>query len=354
MRRLRSALCGCVGLAVAAALALVTAPCAAQAAEPEYTLETITGALKEWQSQIVTLRLQMREEADPHSNLAKEAKLEGVERVEFFDWTWTDTGAGRSHNWVTYDGKVQMRNLAAGGPRSWSCTYRDGPSDEREPATVTLQAGSSGPPGGALPTPLYGLWTYAPRSAWLVDRIERGDFELVGTVKAQGHPRVRLRNIDEKKDSLLLDPEHGFLTAESEVPGGNSQVVDEFFEPEPGLFFPKRGRLTQRSGGEVLQTITWEVLSAELNQPIADELWEPPIADGTQVADVATGKVYVQGGKAFKPEIVQTITDAANELPPGAPATATPSGTTSYWSGGLVLLAFVLLIAAVLCRRAGR
>src|SRR5258708_32217061 len=115
----------CLWLTVACVLSAGSQLQWVSAAEPEYTLEEITAQLKEWQAKIVTLRLQMREEGDPHSKMATDGALVGGQRVGFFDWVWTDTGAIRSHRWGTYDGPTRLRALRVdGGRRSWASTFR--------------------------------------------------------------------------------------------------------------------------------------------------------------------------------------------------------------------------------------
>jgi hypothetical protein len=101
--------------------------------------------------------------------------------------------------------------------------------------------------------------------------------ELVEVAELDGRTCVHLRRTEGGHwQDFWLDPEHDFLPILVETPRSSKYVVDEFSEPEPGFFFPKRGRFLHRHNGEVLQAEDWEITSVELNQPIPPSLWDPP------------------------------------------------------------------------------
>jgi hypothetical protein len=246
------------------------------AEEPRYTLEEVAARLHAWEARIDTLRVHAHTQPDPQAKMAVKAGVGGIKRDAYDDWIWTKSGRIHHHHWVTYDGRpTTMRSLSADSPSgSWTASFTNSP-DGVTPSEVTPSAGRA---SGNVPTPLFGLWLGRARGGWLSSAIERGMVELVEVAELDGRPCVHLRrNEGRYSQDFWLDPEHDFLPVLVETPLSSKYIVEEFSEPEPGFFFPKRGRFLHRHDGEVLQAEDWEITAVELNQSIPPSLWDPPV-----------------------------------------------------------------------------
>jgi hypothetical protein len=261
------------------AAALVVALVSRQgiAEEAQYTLEEVAARLRAWEARIDTLRVHARTQIDPQAKMAVEAGLGGIKRVGYDDWIWTKSGRMRHHHWVTYDGRpTTMRSLSADSPGgSWTASFTNSP-DGVTPSEVSPSAGRA---SGSVPTPLFGLWLGRARGGWLSSAIDRGMVELVAVAELDGRTCVHLRRTERRhSQDFWLDPQHDFLPVLVETPLAFKYVVEEFSEPEPGFFFPKRGQFLQRDreNGETIQSEDWEITAVEFNAPISPSLWDPP------------------------------------------------------------------------------
>lgn len=328
---------------------------------PEYTLEEITDRLTEWQNKIVSVHVQAKQTWDPQSKLAHDSNVAGVERISYLDWLWTDADALRRASWTTFDGTVKMRSLYVMGTRhDWTALYHYGVSDETKPSHVTIGVPSA--PGsksdGTFIAQLAGLWRPTPPH-WLAERLVESPPKHLEHVTLDGRPAVYLELDDSPAgritEQLWLDPEHGFLPCRVAVEGSSEWTTTEFSEPEPGFFFPRRGREVQRiTSNEVLQEGAWEITDIALNQPVPKDLWKPPIANGTEVTDMANKKRYVHGGDRYRPKPTENSAATA-ENPEGTPVRATSSnGGAFWWSTTFLGLAVLFLVVISYVRQSGR
>ncbi len=192
---------------------------------------------------------------------------------------------------------------------------------------MTSSRGLHSPAG---PKALYGLWLDGENGGWLGSVIERRDMELVGVADLDGRLYVHIRSRGPHPRDFWLDPEHGFLPVRVEWPRSTKFVVDEFFEPEPGFFFPKRGQFLHRHDEEVLQAEDWEVTAVELNRPIPAALWQPPAT------------ITKELGSSEKGEL------AMNEARTWARNYAVRMTTLDFWLERGFLVVAILFLAAVM------
>lgn len=292
---------GCRGLLFVGAFLLMSGNQPAGADEPDYTIEEITTRLKEWESKIQTLRVHTKTVCDPYAKMAVTAGLTGVKRIAYNDWIWTKAGPYRHHRWVTYNGRPWMRSLdACDAVRAWRASYENG-HNESDPTDVKFSA--INPNGQSSPTPLYRLWGrlslltstsnvwigepnfwIGEANVWIGEAIKRGELEFVGVDEFDGRQCVLMRRTvglhrpdGPLQENFWLDPAHGFLPVQIEIPRFSKYDVKEFFEPEPGFFFPKRGQFLHRIEDVVEQAEEWEITAVELNQELPAALWVPPV-----------------------------------------------------------------------------
>lgn len=130
------------------------------------------------------------------------------------------------------------------------------------------------------------IWIH---NEWIMDRLEamRKSGKVYSTVTEHG-----LLQIGQISESLVLDPNHGYLPRQ--IAG---VIVNEYREIEPGFWFPWRGEYHYvfddkewvKSPDVHLQ---WEIKQVDLNTKLSEALFEFPIGNGTHVVNSITKESY--------------------------------------------------------------
>ena len=133
------------------------------------------------------------------------------------------------------------------------------------------------------------------------------------------------------QENYLLDPEHGFLPIQVELPRSRKYTVQEFFEPEPGFWFPKRGKYVDRMDDVVEMTEDWEITAVELNQDQPSSLWEPPVV------------------KTKEPDLAEKAAAKGKEFRHSAWLFGISMTGLDFWlAGGFLVVAVIFLVGVLL------
>jgi len=340
-------------LAIHASILTITCPISVAAAglrtgaATDSDREQILAGLKAWRQRMVSLSFVERKTL--HDNPEDVAT--------YVAWVWTDRGHYRFHTWVTRGGVVDARSVdALGIARPWSAAYARGPSTEDRPQRLVIDIpGGSPSKGHKIVGAMWGIW-FPEAAIWLGERLLQDDVVWGAREKIGMHEcvRVTINDTGGGPTTYFLDPQVGWLPRE--IRGVWQREFLDFAEPLPGWFFPRRG-IWMRTDA----TGDFEITALEVNGPLPESLWQPPIADGTQVFDTLTMKTTIHGGARNDPQLLEEIASTAKDnstrlSTEGYGSRPVRARRTNWptWSTWLIAAGILLLVVALIPRFRGR
>jgi hypothetical protein len=355
-----------IAVAVLGGLSASSSPVCAQDVA-EIDLEEITRRLNAWQSSFVNLQVvwELRSlPTAPQAPLSEWSPLADAGNARLFyrgEWIWANHGLDllESLN-IDRDGSRSRELRVFNGPKRlrFRASFKQ-PHEEAEMFT-TLQVHNNLPTGRPTSwlarTPTKGLY-WPGTGAWLPEKLVQWNWKLEGIEDIAGERCARIvakqpEVTDVDWEILWLDLSHDCLIRRYFQPAiadrrmGGDFIVDELQQLESGIWFPKRGRnLIRRPGPLDFETHLWEVTQAAVNQRLDMARFEPPTPSVGTLVD-APGTPYAHGVRA-PANRPGAETQAAGISPPSHPPARSAVPPTSgwvWWSGGLLILAFMFLL----------
>jgi len=187
---------------------------------------------------------------------------------------------------------------------------------------------------------------------WLDTRLTTEEILTLALEERNGRQLVRLefRAVlpQSTRNTFWLDPEFHYLPRIVRR-GRFETITEEFFEVEPGWYFPKRGWQESENADNSPARIEWVVESVERNVPNDPAWWEPPRANGTEVLDHVARQHYWHGAEPRRsPEEQYQITMGSSAR--GGMSVQPPKRVRylDYWPHATIVAGGVLLLAALI------
>jgi hypothetical protein len=256
------------------------------------SIEEALAARRAWRERVTSVKMQTRSKWR-YETINNDGERQLEEREGTGEWTWDEVGWFHSASTTSKDGRVYYRSLHI---QHLERNYRfhfssDNPGDVF-PTQVHIDR--IAPYQTASPTGEPGRWYFdSTRRPWLPDLLatltefeETPDGKFEYDAHDYGHPQTH----------ITLDPEHNYLPCRTRSDGHNDrQVIDEFREIEPGLWFPWRGH---EEGGNDLRSKEWEMVSLEINPELTSADFAPLLGPETYVIDNVSERAYWAAGQA--------------------------------------------------------
>jgi hypothetical protein len=290
-------------------------------------LSDAVAALRSWQNRIVSIRVRTRITSEAATDvMLREAGIRTAVGVK--DWVWEDSGRYRYERLSYNDGRLVSRQLSlADYKRAYQLSYPAEDPARETPARLLINENvrnRKGIKNGVIEEPLWILWA----GNWLGERIASvasAELDSDGLLAFDGAA------IGEDECTVRLDPRHGYLPRIATRQALRFQV-DEFFEVEPGFWFPQNGSLAiSIPNGDILHR--WDVSQVDLNADLPESLFVPPRGGETYIVDQLTGRQYWQACKPPANLLAQkaaTSTNSTQHSSHPAAIAATPPSTRNW------------------------
>lgn len=330
-------------------------------------LDEIARRLTQWRASFVNLRLVWELRSLPESDepVVDWPPPPDPDSGALFcrkEWIWADHGLDflEDHSFFYEDGSSKVHIVEAfNGPKGvvFRALFHKPAGGPEEFKALHLKGLGVGKPTSSIErTPVSGL--YRPgHAAWLPELLAKWEWKLEKIEDVGGDPCARVAALTDDGrwfETLWLDVNHDCLVRRrtAMVSGkrtGFDVVIDEFQTLAGGIWFPKRGRIQLmplgREGASVPnENQMFVVTEAVTNQPLDLSRFDPPSPQvGTVVDD--HGRPYrhgISGSGAGEGAIKSTAVEAGSRSP-----SAAPPRPGWFWSGVLISIAVVLLLAGL-------